>query len=273
MEKEEIIRPHSKSALAKKLGIARSTLYYKSKKRIEDERYGKEIKEIIESNPSYGHKRIAIVMGINRKKALRIMKKFNIRPKICRNRKFRKPGDVKLPEAIYNNELTEKEIKEVDIVWAGDFTYIKYKDSFIYLATVIDVFSKEIIGFSISKRHNRFLVKSALLDAIKKRGSLPQCFHSDQGSEYQSEEHTDFLIKLGITVSMSRKASPWQNCYQESFYSQFKLELGNPNRFETENHLCEAIYRQIYYYNHIRIHTALNMPPKQFYALSAKGRS
>lgn len=273
MEKEGMIKPISKSALARKLGIARSTLYYKSKKRIKDEKDAEEIKDIIESNPSYGHKRIAIAMGINRKKALRLMKKYNIKPKICRNRKFFKPGDIKLPEAIYRNELAEKQITKADIAWAGDFTYIKYNNSFIYFATVIDVFSKEIIGYSISKRHNRFLVKSALVDAIKKRGRLPQYFHSDQGSEYQSEEHADFLTKLGITVSMSRKSSPWQNCYQESFYSQFKLELGNPNRFETENHLCEAIYRQIYYYNHIRIHTALNMSPKQFYALQAKGRS
>jgi len=111
-----------------------------------------------------------------------------------------------------------------------------------------------------------------LLDAIKKRGQLPQYFHSDQGSEYRSEEHANYLTKLGVVVSMSRKSSPWQNGRQESFYAQFKLELGNPNRFETENHLCEAIWRQIYYYNHKRIHTALAMPPVQFYTLTAKGR-
>ncbi len=273
MESKKVAKPPSKTILAKKLGIARSTLYYKSRKRTEDERRGEEIKEIIESNPSYGHRRIAIALGMNRKKALRLMKKFGLRPKICRNRKFWKPGDVRLPEAIYKNELAEKEVKEANLAWAGDFTYLRHKSSFIYLATIIDLFTKEIIGFSISKRHSRHLVKSALLDAIKKRGQLPQYFHSDQGSEYRSEEHADFLAELGVVVSMSRKSSPWQNGHQESFYSQFKLELGNPNRFETESHLCEAIYRQIYYYNRIRIHTALNMPPNKFYALTAKGRS
>jgi len=113
-------------------------------------------------------------LGINKKKALRLMKKFNLRPKICRNRKFFKPGDIRLPKAIYKNEVANTEITEVNLAWAGDFTYIKYNGSFIYLATIIDLFTKEEIGFSISKWHSRHLVKSALIDAIKKRGQLPQ---------------------------------------------------------------------------------------------------
>jgi len=216
---------------------------------------------------------VAMALGVNHKKALRLMKKFDLKPKICRNRKFFKPGDIRLPEAIYRNEIADNEFNEPNIAWAGDFTYLKYKSSFIYLATIIDVCTREIIGSAISKWHSRHLVKSALLDAIKKRGQLSQYFHSDQGSEYRSEEHADYLTKLGVVVSMSRKSSPWQNGRQESLYAQFKLELGNPNRFETENHLCEAIWRQIYYYNHKRIHTALAMPPVQFYALAAKGRA
>lgn len=266
-------KPPSKAVLAKKLGIARSTLYYKSKKKEADEIYRDKIEEVIESNPSYGHKRVAIALSINHKKALRLMKKFDLKPKICRNKKFFKPGDIRLPEAIYRNEIADNEFNEPNIAWAGDFTYIKYKSSFIYLATIIDVCTREIIGSAISKWHSRHLVKSALLDAIKKRGQLPQYFHSDQGSEYRSEEHANYLTKLGVVVSMSRKSSPWQNGRQESLYAQFKLEFGNPNRFETENHLCEAIWRQIYYYNHKRIHTALAMPPTQFYALAAKGRA
>jgi transposase InsO family protein len=135
------------------------------------------------------------------------------------------------------------------------------------------MFTKEIIGFSISKWHNGYLVKSALEDAIKKRGKLPRYFHTDQGSEYRAEIHAEYLVGLGVIVSMSRKASPWQNGEQESIYSQFKLELGNVNRFENEGQLCEAIYRQIYYYNHFRIHTSIKMPPARFYSLAAEGRS
>lgn len=103
------------------------------------------------------------------------------------------------------------------------------------------------------------------MEAVVKRGKLPQYFHSDQGSEYQSEEHLSLLEKMGVEISMSKKGSPWQNGYQESFYSQFKLELGGLNHLRNDGEIAEAIYRQIYYYNHLRIHTAIKMPPRRFY--------
>jgi len=269
----EIANRPNKTRLAKKLGIARSTLYYRSKKKLADEHIKTGIVEVNESNPSYGHRRIAIALGMNRKKILRLMKKFKIKPKICRNRRFFKPGDIRLPEAIYKNEIKETVINEINLAWAGDFTYIKYRGSFLYLATIIDAYTREIIGSAVSKWHSKHLVKAALLDAMKQRKTLPKYFHSDQGSEYRAEDHAEYLTKLGVTVSMSTKSSPWQNGRQESLYSQFKLELGNVNRFETENHLCEAIYRQIYYYNHKRIHSALKTLPAKFYTLAVAGRS
>lgn len=226
----------------------------------------------MDSNNSYGHKRIAPEIAMNRKKVLRLMKKFNLKPKISRKGGWVKVGDMGLPEVSYRNELKNICPIRPDIAWAGDFTYIKFRGAFVYLATVIDIYTREIIGFALSRWHSRHLVKSALLDAIKKRGVLPQYFHSDQGSEYRSEEHANFLEKIGVVVSMSTKSSPWQNGYQESFYSQFKLELGPVNRFATDGHLAEAIYQQIYYYNNRRRHTALNMAPTQFYQLAVKGR-
>lgn len=263
----------NKSRLALKLGIARSSLYYQSKKRKADETDKKNIGEVMDSNPSYGHKRIAVSLGMNRKKILRLMKKFNLKPKLMRKRGWIKNNDLRLPEAIYRNEI--KNICPIvpNVAWAADFTYLRFQNGFIYLATIIDIYTKEIIGSALSRWHNRYLVKSALLDAIKKRGLLPLYFHSDQGSEYQSEEHADYLKKLGVTVSMSRKSSPRENGYQESFYSQFKLELGPTNRFATDGHLAEAVYRQIYYYNNIRIHSILKMPPSRFHRLAKKGRS
>ena len=264
----------NKSELAVKLGLARSTLYYKSKKKESDERDKELIMEVMDSNQSYGHKRIAPEIAMNKKKVLRLMKKFGLKPKIIRKGGgWVKAGDMGLPEANYRNELKNICPIRPDIAWAGDFTYIKFRGTFIYLATVIDIYTREIIGFSLLRRHSRHLVKSALLDAIKKRGVSPQYFHSDQGSEYRSEEHADFLEKLGVAVSMSTKSSPWQNGYQESFYSQFKLEMGPVNRFATDGHLAEAIYKQIYYYNNRRRHTALNMAPAKFYQLAVKGRS
>lgn len=258
----------NKSALAKKLGVCRSSLYYKSKMDIRDRVVKDRLVGVLSSNPCYGHKRIAIELKINKKRVLRVMKKYGIEPR-KRKKKFVKIGDIGLPTAEYNNKINSFCPVVPDVVWCGDFTYISFKDSFIYLATVIDVYTREIIGFSLSRRHNRFLVKSAVLDAMKKRNRLPKYFHSDQGSEYQSYEHADFLEKLGVKVSMSKKSSPWENPFQESFYSQFKLELGNINRLENDGHLAETIYRQIYYYNHKRIHSALKMSPRQFHQLAA----
>jgi len=113
-------------------------------------------------------------------------------------------------------------------------------------------------------------VIDALDDALEKR-SAPHYLHSDQGSEYTSYTYLDklntsytYLDKLkekGVKASFSSKSSPWQNGYQESFYSEFKKDLGHPSRFETIGEFMEAIYLQLHYYNNRRIHTALKMPP------------
>jgi transposase InsO family protein len=253
-----------KSTLAKRLGIARSTLYYKSKKTDADEAARTLIEEVMIGNPAYGHKRIATELDWNRKKVLRLMKKFGLKPKLCRGQKWQKKGDIGLEPASYPNLVRNWCPIEPDIVWFADFTYLKVRDSFLYLATVIDGYTKEVLGFAISKRHNRQLVKSATLDAIACRKKLPTYFHTDQGSEYQSEEHLKLLEGMGVLVSMSDKGSPWQNGHQESFYSQFKLELGKLNHL-IEGEIVEKIYQQIYYYNHLRIHTTLKMPPRKYY--------
>lgn len=258
----------NKAALARKLGICRATLYYKSKLDAKDEAAKDQIAEVLDSNPCYGHKRIAINLRINKKKVLRIMKKYGLEPRRRKRKGFVKVGDVGLPVAEYRNEIGNFCPTASNMVWCGDFTYIRFRDGFIYLATVIDAYTREVVGFALSRRHNRYLVKSAILDAMKKRGCLPNYFHSDQGSEYQSSEHANFLEKLGVKVSMSRKGSPWQNPHQESFYSQFKFELGNFSKLENDGQLAEVVYRQIYYYNNQRIHSALKMSPGQFHQLA-----
>lgn len=261
----------AKNKLANKLGIARSTLYYRSKKKTADERIKLEIVEVMESNPAYGHRRVAIALSRNHKQVLRIMKGNGLKPKITR-RKWAKRADIGLPQAHYQNHIRDLVIEKQNLTWVADFTYIKFRDRFLYLATVMDIYDKEVIGHAISSRHNKGLVKSATLAAIKKRGCLPQYFHSDQGSEYQSQEHADWLESLDVKVSMSRKGSPWQNGYQESFYSQFKLELGNINDCQSEGQALERIYHQIYYYNNYRIHSALKMPPSRYSAIATTGR-
>ena len=109
------------------------------------------------------------------------------------------------------------------------------------------------------------MVKEALLDSIQRTGQVPSLIHSDQGSEYKSKKYQNFLKSNQIKCSMSSKASPWQNGYQESFYGSFKEELGNTKEFENLGELVEAIHQTINYYNKERIHTALKTSPTKFY--------
>ena len=95
----------------------------------------------------------------------------------------------------------------------------------------------------------------------------PKIIHSDQGSEYDSQDFIDLIENLKIDISMSRKGSPWENGHQESFFGHLKDEGGNLNRFETLGELVEELYRMLYYYNNLRIHTKLKMTPKQYHQI------
>ena len=156
-------------------------------------------------------------------------------------------------------------INQPNQAWVSDFTYLSYRSKFMYLATILDAFTREVIAWNISVRHNADLVCEALITAINKREKSPTIFHSDQGSEYRSNDLIEILKSKSIQPSMSKKSSPWQNGRQESFYQKFKFELDEPNSYATQGELIEAIAIQIHYYNHKRIHSALKMPPAIFY--------
>jgi putative transposase len=165
-----------KSTLTHRLGLARSTLYYQSKKKDADEASRTQIEEVMLSNPAYGHRRVSLSLDWNKKKALRLMKKFGLQPRLRRGQKWQKRGDIGLAPATYQNLVSNWCPIEPNVVWFADFTYLKVGDSFLYLATVIDGYSKEVLGFAISRRHNRFLVKEAPMEAIRSRGKLPWYF-------------------------------------------------------------------------------------------------
>ncbi len=213
---------------------------------------------------SYGHKRIALEFPLSKKRVLRVMKKYGIKPYKRRPKKLRKKDDEGKEATKWKNEIIGFCPVRPNIVWASDFTYIKFLGAFIYLATIIDVYTREIIGWNISVRHDTKLVLGALKHAVGRTGAVPVYLHSDQGSEYDAKEYEEYVLGKGATISMSKKASPWENPFQESFYSQFKVDLGYVSRFETVEELIEAIYQTIFYYNNSRLHTSLKMAPAAF---------
>ena len=250
----------TKKALAEKLGIARSTLYYKPKKPPADEEDKVKISSVMSEHPAYGHRRVALALGLNRKKANRLMKKFHLKPKLRRGFRLVKLDDMGRPEIKAINILKTLCPIHPNVVWAGDFTYFWFQDRFWYVATVIDVFTREIVGWHLANHHTTSLIIEAFKDAVRRTGTAPTYFHSDQGSEYVSGAYESLLQSYETISSFSKKSSPWQNGCQESFYNNFKLELGDVKWFGDVGELMEAVSQQIAYYNRRRIHLSLKMP-------------
>lgn len=215
----------------------------------------------MKSNPSYGHRRIALALEINHKRVLRVMKKFELKPELYRKRsKYNQYNPLK----IQSNMNLIKNLSPItpNCIWVTDFTYLRYKKKFVYLATVIDVFTRQVISWNMSLKHDRHLTQTTIEEALKQ--GKPQYLHSDRGSEYNHKELKTLLLTKGIKHSRSDKYSPWQNGWQESFYSQFKLEFGGTAKYQNYEELIEAVAKQINYYNEKRIHLSLKMTPKQF---------
>lgn len=241
--------------------VSRSSLYYKSKKCKEDLRLKEKIEKVWSDFPSYGHKRLAIELKLNKKHILRVMKKFNLKP-YRRHRKPFKRNNTSIHNK-YPNLFVTTPCTRINQIWVTDFTYLWYKNRFIYVATVIDIWNREVVGVCVLTNHSSSLVIQAVVSALMNH-PRPDIIHSDQGSEYTAEIFQDFCVSSGIQISMSEKGSPWQNGYQESFYDKFKIDLGDPNRFETLGELVYEIYHTIYVYNTTRIHTKLKMSPREF---------
>lgn len=251
----------SKSALAKEHHVSRSSLYYRRKLPQKDWHLKNRIEIALKEDSSYGHKRLALTLKVNKKRVLRVMKLFGLKPYRRRGRKWRK---VKDSSQIYPNLLQIMPFPtRANIAWVSDFTRLSFHGKAVYLATIMDIYNRQIVGWCLLTSHTVQLTLTALIDAVEKHGR-PKLIHSDQGVEYKSKVYVNFVQSLGIAISMSKKASPWENGYQESFYSQFKLDLGDQNRYQTLGELAAAIYLQIHYYNTRRIHTKLKMPPQQY---------
>jgi len=259
----QTIPSQSKSELARELGISRQSLYYKPKLPAKDlKKLKSEIEKVMSQHKAYGHKRIALDLGINKKRVLRVIKLFGLKPQ-RRRKKPAKPQDLGQAPMAIPNLIQGIIIDAPNKVWVSDFTYLPYQGSFVYLATLEDVFTRQVVGWELSKRHNADLVAQALLNGLE-HYPAPEVAHSDQGSEYRGKLYLNLLKSFNVQPSMSEKASPWQNGHKESFYSGFKLELGHPECYPALGELIGAVARQIHYYNNQRIHSALKCPPAVF---------
>lgn len=187
------------------------------------------------------------------------MKLFGIKAYRRRGKKpERKPVSIEYPNLLMTTVPLWR-----GHIWATDFTEIKWYGKKVYLATVIDLFTREIVGMSVSLHKGLQLTAACLWNALLTH-PRPMIFHSDNGSEYRAVGFVEILTNFGILISRSAPGCPWENGYQESFYDKWKIDFGDPGRYKTFGELVVEIYLSIWVYNNERIHTSIGMAPMQF---------
>lgn len=253
----------TKVELAGRLGLSRGSLYYRHKMPAKDEALRVVIEAVMLEHPGYGHRRVAAALGISKERARRVMRKFHLKP-ARRAKAPKKPLDEGRPPEAYPDITARLCPCAPHIVWVSDFSYISFHGIFVYLATILDLFTGEVLAAQVMTSHSAELVWRTLAAAILRTGIIPEWFHSDQGSEYISAEVRSILTLLGIQISISPKSSPWRNGSQESFFGRFKVEFGDPERFETLDQLVEALYQHVAYFSAVRIKNKLRTSPLEF---------
>ena len=230
------------------------------------------IQRIALEMPSYGRRRITAELRrrkwtVNPKKVYRLMRQDNL---LCvRRRKFVVTTDSNHRRKIYPNRARHMVLTGMDQLWIADITYIRLREEFVFLAVILDAYSRRVIGWALDRTLEDSLTLAALRMALSRREIQPGLVHhSDRGSQYASNDYTDLLKAHGIDISMSRKATPWDNAACESFMKTLKYEevLRNEYRDLADARASIAKFLEKVY-NQKRLHSALGyVPPAEFEA-------
>ena len=222
--------------------------------------------------PSYGRPRITRELRrrgwtVNPKRVYRLLREDNL---LCvRKRKFVVTTNSNHGLHVYPNLAADMILTGVDQLWRADITYIRLREEFVFLAVILDAFSRRVIGWALDRTMEDDLTLTALRMALKHRSVLPGLVHhSDRGSQYASNDYTDLLREHGIQISMSRKGNPWDNAQCESFMKTLKYEEVLRNQYRDLAEARAAIVEFIEkVYNRKRLHSALGyLPPAEFEA-------
>jgi putative transposase len=265
------------STLCRVLEVTRSGFYAwqerdPSERAIDDQKLALEIAAIHKaSGETYGSPRVhaelrAKGLDVSRKRVARLMRELGIKSR--RKRRFKATTDSKHDLPVAENVLDRKfNVDAPDVAWVTDITYVWTDEGWLYLAAILDLFSRRVVGLALSERIDRALVLEALRVAVGRRTpDAGMVHHSDRGSQYASGDYQSALRGLGVVCSMSRKGNCWDNAVAESFFATLKTECIYSRRFATRAQAREAIFHFVeIFYNHQRRHSTLGyLTPAEF---------